>query len=227
MYMRSSFYRTPLALGAAALLLGGCANMDQTQSDTTKGAAIGALGGAVLGQVIGGNTKGTLIGAGVGAAAGAIGGNVWSRNMQEKQRAMEASTQGTGIDVSRTPDNQLKVEVPSDVGFAVGSAAIDPRLRPVLESFSQGLANDPNSVIRIVGHTDSTGGAAINDPLSLRRAESVSAFLQDRGIRSSRIETVGRGANEPVASNDTAEGRAKNRRVEIFLREPESAQKQG
>ncbi len=226
MYTQSKFNRTPLALAAVALLLAGCANMDQTQSDTAKGAGLGALGGAALGAIIGGNSKGALIGAGVGAAAGAIGGNVWSKNMQEKQRAMEASTKGTGIDVSRTADNQLKVEVPSDVGFAVGSAALDPRLRPVLESFSQGLANDPNSLIRIVGHTDSTGSNAINDPLSVRRAESVRSFLEDRGIKGARIEAVGRGSNEPVASNDTAEGRAKNRRVEIFLREPEKA-KQG
>ena len=225
--MNHTFTRTTLALATATLLISGCANMDQTQSDTAKGAGIGALGGAALGAIIGGNSKGALIGAGVGAAAGAIGGNVWSKNMQEKQRAMEASTKGTGIDVSRTADNQLKVEVPSDVGFAVGSAALDPRLRPVLESFSSGLANDPNSVIRIVGHTDSTGSAAVNDPLSVRRAESVRGFLEDRGIKGARIEAVGRGANEPVASNDTAEGRAKNRRVEIFLREPEKAKAQG
>jgi outer membrane protein OmpA-like peptidoglycan-associated protein len=209
-------------LGAGTLLLGSCASnsMGQTQSDTAKGAAIGAVGGAVLGQIIGGNTKGTLIGAGVGAAAGAIGGNVWSKNMQEKQRAMEQSTQGTGIEVTRTPDDQLKIAIPSDISFGVGSAAIEPRLRPVLDAFAQGLATDPNLLVRVVGHTDSTGSDAINDPLSQKRAESVRHYLEDRGIGAARIETAGRGSREPLASNDSTEGRAKNRRVEIFLREP-------
>jgi outer membrane protein OmpA-like peptidoglycan-associated protein len=77
-------------------------------------------------------------------------------------------------------------------------------------------------IVRIVGHTDSTGSDAVNDPLSLRRAESVRNYLSDRGVGAGRIEVAGRGSREPVASNDTAEGRAKNRRVEIFLREPQA-----
>ena len=173
------------------------------------------VAGAVIGKATGGKA-GT--GAVAGAAVGAIAGNLWSKRMQDKQRAMEQATQGTGIEVARTEDNQLKVNVPSDISFAVGRADLQPGLRPVLDQFAQGL--DATTVVRIVGHTDSTGSDAINDPLSLERARTVSNYLQDRGVPASRLEIAGRGSREPVADNTTPEGRAQNRRVEIFLREP-------
>lgn len=210
--------RTAVGALAASLLTTGCANMDERQQRTAQGAAIGAVAGAIISKSTGGKA-GT--GAALGGLVGAVGGNLWSQRMEEKQRAMERATQGTGVEVTRTQDNQLKIEVPSDVSFAVGSASIEPRLRPVLEAFAHGLDRDRSSHVRVVGHTDSTGSDAINDPLSQHRAESVRYFLIDRGVRSDRIEAVGRGAREPVASNVTPEDRARNRRVEIFLREPE------
>lgn len=206
-------------IGATVAALAGCAGMTEEQRGTATGAAIGAATGAVIGSATGGKA-GT--GAVIGGVIGAVAGNVWSKNMEEKRREMEQATAGTGATVTRTPDNQLKIEVPSDVSFAVGSATIEPRLRPVLDSFASGLGSQPSMLVRVVGHTDSTGSDAINDPLSLRRAESVRNYLEDRGVSASRIEVAGRGAREPVASNDTAEGRAKNRRVEIFLREPQA-----
>lgn len=206
-------------VGAAVAALAGCANMTETQRGTATGAAIGAATGAVVSSATGGKA-GT--GAVIGGAIGAVAGNMWSKRMEEKRVAMEQATQGTGVAVTRTPDNQLKLEVPSDVSFAVGSATLEPRLRPVLDSFASGLGSQPNMLVRVVGHTDSTGSDAINDPLSLRRAESVRNYLQDRGVSPTRVETTGRGSREPVASNDTAEGRAKNRRVEIYLREPQA-----
>lgn len=206
-------------MAALALAIGvtACENMSETERRTAQGAAIGAVAGAVLSSATGGRA-GT--GAAVGAAAGAIGGNLWGRRMAEKQRAMEQATAGTGVEVTRTADNQLKLQVPSDISFATGSAAIEPRLRPVLDAFANGLEAERDLRVRVVGHTDSTGSDAINDPLSLRRAESVRSYLEDRGIRADRIEVAGRGSREPVASNDTPEDRARNRRVEIFLREP-------
>ncbi|MCB1980640.1 MAG: OmpA family protein [Rhodoferax sp.] len=200
---------------AGAIALAGCETMDERQRGTAQGAAIGAVAGAVIGKATGGKA-GT--GAVAGAAVGAIAGNLWSKRMQDKQRAMEQATQGTGIEVARTEDNQLKVNVPSDISFAVGRADLQPGLRPVLDQFAQGL--DATTVVRIVGHTDSTGSDAINDPLSLERARTVSNYLQDRGVPASRLEIAGRGSREPVADNTTPEGRAQNRRVEIFLREP-------
>lgn len=208
-----------LAIAAVALAVGltACENMSDTQQRTAQGAAIGAVAGAIISSATGGRA-GT--GAAVGAAAGALGGNLWGRRMAEKQRAMEQATAGTGVEVTRTDDNQLRLQVPSDISFATGSASIEPRLRPMLDAFAHGLDNERDLLVRVVGHTDATGSDAINDPLSLRRAESVRSYLADRGIRGDRIEVSGRGSREPVASNDSAEDRARNRRVEIFLREP-------
>lgn len=204
---------------AASIAATGCANMDQTQQGTAKGAALGAIAGALIGNATGGDN--TVRGAAIGAAAGAIAGNLWSKRMQEQQAAMEQATAGTPVEVTRTDDNQLKLNIPSDISFDRNSATLKPELRSVLDTFAQGLTrNGSGMVVRIVGHTDSTGTDAINNPLSLQRAESVKNYLNDRGVPASRIETVGRGSREPIASNATAAGQAKNRRVEIFLRDP-------
>jgi outer membrane protein OmpA-like peptidoglycan-associated protein len=211
---------TILAL-AAALALAGCANMSEREQGTAKGAGIGAAAGAVLGAVTG-NSNTAAKGAVLGGIAGAIGGNLWSKKMEDKRRAMEQATQGTGVDVTRTADNQLKLNVPSDISFDTGRADIKPNLRSVLDSFANGLRDDPTTRIRIIGHTDSTGSDAINDPLSLQRARSVGSYLADRGIDPGRIEAIGRGEHEPIADNSSEAGRAKNRRVEILLREPEA-----
>ncbi len=212
---RSNIKTTTLCTLAAAAFLAGCADMSERQKGTATGAAIGAVAGAVLSSATGGKA-GT--GAVVGGAIGAVGGNLWSKRMEEKRAAMEKATQGTGIDVARTPDNQLKVNVPSDFSFDVGRAAIKPQMRPVLDQFAQGL--DPTMRVRIVGHTDSTGNDAINNPLSVDRAQSVRDYLAGRGVAPSRVETEGHGSREPVADNGSDAGRAQNRRVEIFLREP-------
>ena len=160
-------------------------------------------------------------GAVLGGIAGAIGGNIWSQKMEEKRRAMEQATQGTGVEVARTSDNQLRLDVPSDISFDTGRADIKPNLRAVLDQFARGLSSDPSLHVRVVGHTDSTGSDAINNPLSVERATSVRNYLVDRGVSSRRIEAAGRGSREPVADNASEAGRARNRRVEIFLREPE------
>ncbi|WP_077035837.1 OmpA family protein [Pelomonas sp. KK5] len=213
--------KTRLACSALSLsLLAACSNMTPEQKGTAQGAGIGAAGGAILGALVG-NRNTAATGAVIGAAAGAIGGNIWSRKMEERQRALEQKTQGTGVEVTRTADNQLKVNIPSDISFDVGRADIKPNLRGVLDDFAYGLKDDPAVNVRIVGHTDNTGSDAVNDPLSQRRADSVRGYLEDRGVAGSRIQTTGRGEHEPIADNATEAGRAKNRRVEIYLREPE------
>ena len=141
--------------------------------------------------------------------------------MEDKRAALAQSTQGTGIEVARTSDNQLKVNVPSDVSFDTGRSDIKPQMRQVLDQFAQGV--DATMQVRVVGHTDSTGSDAINDPLSVARAESVRSYLQSRGIAGNRVAAIGRGEHEPIADNSTEAGRAKNRRVEIFLTEPQAA----
>ena len=189
--------------------------MSERQRGTAGGAAIGAGTGAVLGAITGGNA-GT--GAVVGGVIGAVAGNLWSRNMEAKRAEMERATSGSGIEIRRTNDDQLQVTVPNDLSFDVNSAAIHPQLRPVLDQFAKGL--DQNTLVQIVGHTDSSGGDAINIPLSLARAQAVRDYLSNRGVALQRMQADGRGSTEPLADNATGNGRAKNRRVEIFLREP-------
>lgn len=205
--------RLLLAVCSAAVLATGCAdmNMSPTQRDTAVGAGLGALAGAI----VGGDTRGAVI----GGALGAGGGYVWSRHMQEKKVAMERATRGTGVAVTQTRDNRLMLNIPSDVSFDVGRADIKPSLRPILDQFASGLANQPNTEVHIVGHTDSTGSDAINDPLSLDRAQSARNYLGARGVDTRRILIAGRGEREPIADNGTEAGRARNRRVEIFLGE--------
>ncbi|MCP5262165.1 MAG: OmpA family protein [Rhodoferax sp.] len=201
------------AASAAALLLGGCADMNL--SKTQRDSAIGAGVGAVAGAVIGGDTKGAVI----GGALGAAGGYVWSKHMADKKAAMERATQGTGVAVTQTQDNQLKLQIPSDVSFDTGRSDIKPNLRPILDQFASGLSAQPNTEVRIIGHTDNVGSDAVNDPLSLQRARATRDYLAARGVSPSRVIIDGRGEREPIATNATAEGRAQNRRVEIFLAE--------
>ena len=200
-----------------AFALAGCGNMSERQKGTATGGGIGAVVGAAIGSATGGKAA---TGALIGGAIGAVGGNLWSKRMQDKQRAMERATAGTGIEVARTADNQLKVNVPSDLSFAVGRADLNPSLRPILEQFAQGL--DSTVKVIVVGHTDSSGSDAINDPLSLQRAQTVRDYLATHGVPTGRMDIAGRGSREPVADNSSDAGRAKNRRVEIFLREPQA-----
>lgn len=202
-----------------ALALSGCANMNETQQDTAKGAAIGAAAGAVLGALTGGSKSATQ-GAVIGAGAGALGGYIWSKKMQDQKAAMEKATQGTGIGVSQTADNRLRLDVPADAGFAVGRSSVSPSLAGVLNQFAGTLQQNPVTQVTIIGHTDNTGSDAVNNPLSLDRANSARDYLIGRGVAVTRFATEGRGAREPVANNASAEGRAKNRRIEIYVAEP-------
>src|SRR5450830_627098 len=199
------------SMGAVAMLVSGCANMTDTQRSTAIGAGVGALAGAAIGD----SRQATLVGAGVGA----LGGYIWSNQMAQKKAAMEKATAGTGVDVTRTADNQLKLNIPSDISFDSGRADIKANLRPILDQFAQGLATQPNTEISIVGHTDSTGSDAINNPLSVNRAASARDYLTGRGVAASRVQIDGRGARSPIADNSSESGRAKNRRIEVFLAE--------
>lgn len=208
------------ALASAALLAAGCADMSERQKGTAIGAGAGAAAGAAIGSVTGGSA-GT--GAAIGAVLGAVGGNLWSKRQEDRRKAMEQATQGTNVEVTRTQDNQLKINIPNDISFDVGSAAIKPQLRAVLDPFVTSLQGDPTAQVTIVGHTDSTGSDALNNRLSVERADSVRDYITTRGVAANRVSTAGRGDREPIADNATEAGRAKNRRVEIFLREPAPA----
>lgn len=197
-----------------ALTLSACESMSERERGTATGAGVGAMAGAVIGAATGGQAGQSAV---LGGAVGALAGNLWSKRLQDKREALERSTAGTGIEVARTANNELLVNIPADFSFDIGQADIKPDMRPVLNQFAEGL--DPSMHVRVVGHTDSTGSDAINNPLSMERAQSVRDYLAGRGVSPSRVDVSGRGANEPVASNSTDGGRAQNRRVQIFLRE--------
>ena len=202
------------SVSALALLVSGCANMTETQRSAAIGAGVGSLAGVAIGH----NRQSAAIGAGLGA----LGGYIWSNQMAQKKAAMERATVGTGVEVTQTADNQLRLNIPSDISFDTGRSDIKSNLRPILDQFAQGLANQPNTEIRILGHTDSTGSDAINDPLSVNRAASARSYLASRGVDSRRVQIDGRGSYEPIADNNTDFGRARNRRIEIFLAEREA-----
>ena len=202
--------------------LAGCENMSETQKGTATGAGVGALAGAAVGALVNGH-RGAAAGALIGGAAGAGGGYLWSKKMEQQKQQMQQATAGTGIGVSQTADNRLKLNIPSDISFDVGRSDIKSNFGNVLNQFATTLNQNPVTTITIVGYTDSTGTDAINKPLSLARANSTRDYLVSRGVAPNRFYTEGMGATNPIGDNNTAAGRAMNRRVEIFVAEPAQA----
>jgi len=216
--MRISRLLTPLA---AAILLAGCATSDpyggQTQRSSTAmgtgiGAAIGAAAGALSGDGSTSRRDRALIGAAVGAAAGAGMGAYMDR--QEQQ--LRDNLQGSRIEIDRRGDD-IVLNMPSSVTFGFDSAELTADARSALNEVANVLTQYTDTRVNIAGHTDSTGDASYNQRLSERRAQSVGNYLSQNGVSSMRLNTMGYGANQPVASNATEQGRAQNRRVEITL----------
>lgn len=220
MKLHSTSRRATVALTLiGAVALGGCANTSY-QPNPTRDAAIGAAAGAAVGAAA--HSSNRTHGALAGAAVAGLGSYIWSSQMSKQKREMESATQGTGVQVTQTADNQLKLQVPSDVSFDIGSAQIKPDFVPILDRFARTLVENPKATVRIVGHTDSSGSDSINDPLSVNRATSVRNYLGTHGVAANRVAVDGRGSSEPIAANTTDSGRARNRRVDIFVGEATS-----
>lgn len=183
-------------------------------SKTAIGGIGGALGGYLLGDIVGGRRDRTekIIGAGIGGIAGAAVGAY----MDKQEREMRARTAGTDVEVVRQGDDLL-LNIPSGVNFAYNSATVEPRFRATLDRVASVLSEYNQSYIDVYGHTDSTGSDAYNQGLSERRAVSVADYLSSHGVAAARIATRGFGETQPIASNETEEGRAANRRVEIKI----------
>lgn len=197
------------------LSLAGC-QAYQGAPRTVKGAGIGAAAGAGTGAAIGaivGGGKGAGQGAAIGAVVGLIGGGLIGNYMDSQAKEMEGVL--AEQDRLRRNQEQLQVVMASDVMFSSGSAALQPGAQDKLRRFAEVLNRYPRTTVQIIGHTDSRGTEESNDELSRRRARAVADELVADGVGSSRITTLGRGATKPIATNDTPEGRAQNRRVEI------------
>ncbi|MEM7269307.1 MAG: OmpA family protein [Pseudomonadota bacterium] len=201
-----------LALAAAGMLAG-CADGRQPGPRAGAGAAIGAVVGAVTGVLIARDDRvGGLVGAGIGAVAGAAIGDYLDRQQEELEKNLE----GTGATVTNTGE-ELLVNLPESITFDFDRADIKPEFYDALGKVSSTLNNYEESLIDIVGHTDSVGSDEYNQRLSQRRADAVSSFMQGRGVISQRIVAYGQGETNPVATNDTESGRAQNRRVELII----------
>lgn len=180
-------------------------------SKTAWGTGIGTAVGAGVGALVGGQ-KGALIGAGVGAATGAATGGY----MDIQARKLRQELQGTGVQVARDGEN-IRLIMPNAITFNTNEAIIKASANPVLDSVAKVAKEYSKTSLQVLGYTDSTGNDTINIPLSQRRAAAVAQYLGLRGVASTRITAAGMGAQNPIASNATAEGREQNRRVEIYL----------
>ena len=218
--MHTKLTKTAAAMALVAFTATGCADMSATQRGTAQGAGIGPARGGVIGATSSGGGGGRATrGAVIGGALGAVAGNIWSKRMEAQRQAMEQATQGTGVQVSQTADNRLKLEIPSDISFDTGRSDIKGNFQPVLNRFAQTLNENPATTVTIIGHTDNTGTDEINQPLSVDRASRTRDYLAGRGVNPNRITIEGRGSREPIASNADANSRARNRRVEIYVAE--------
>lgn len=140
-----------------------------------------------------------------------------SANMRNQITELRKDLTEAGVTVSETPEGRIKLNIPSDVSFGSGRTAVSPSFAKVLDTFAESLKKHPGTAIEIVGHTDSSGSDAINLPLSLKRAESTRDYLIGRQVAAERFSTQGWGPDLPIADNKTAQGRAMNRRVEVFV----------
>ncbi|KWV10247.1 OmpA family protein [Xanthomonas translucens pv. translucens] len=212
---------------ASALLLSACAtggsyvqrdqygNQTEQQNDRTgRGALIGTAVGVAAGLLSGSSAterrQHAMIGAGIGALSGAAIGNYQDR----QERALRERTANTGIDVRRDGDN-ITLNLPDGITFDFNQSTLKPQFYSALNGVASTLGEYNQTMIEVVGHTDSVGSDAVNQRLSEQRAASVAVYLTAQGVQRERIETLGAGKKYPIADNSTEAGRAQNRRVEI------------
>lgn len=217
-----SLRKTSILAVCGLTLLGACApamtdtgatGMSRTQQGALAGAAVGALYGGTRDSDGSNRSRDAARAAVVGAAAGAIAGNILDR----QAAALQQSISNPNVQIVNH-GSYLQVVLPEGILFATGSAAVSGPAQTDLYAVARNLNQYPNSRVEVIGHTDNTGSAALNQDLSQRRAQSVAGILAAAGVAQNRLAASGRGFTQPVASNATEAGRAQNRRVEILIR---------
>ena len=209
-----------MVVAALAVISVGCTSIDpytgeQKTSNTAKGAGVGAVVGAIIGASTASDDdrkKGALTGA---VAGGAIGGGI-GYYMDRQEAALRAKLQNSGVQVRREGNN-IRLVMPGNITFATGQSDIRGDFYNTLSSVAVVLAEYDRTAVKVAGHTDSTGGADLNQRLSEARADSVKQYLVTQSVASGRIHTNGYGPRYPIATNSTASGRQANRRVELEL----------
>ncbi len=219
--MRKVYFSMVLLLSGAIIFSGCSSSKMATTKNSTKGGIIGGAGGALLGAGIGalaGKGKGAAIGAAIGGVVGAGAGVMIGKKM-DKQKAELEKIEGAQVETVTDANNLQAIKVTFDSGilFATGKSELNVNSKNALAKFAASLKDTPETDVTIYGHTDSTGSRDVNIKLSNDRAESVAKFLINSGITRERLTTEGKAYDEPVADNSTAEGRAQNRRVEIYI----------
>ena len=208
-----------MAMAAAAIFLVGCTNVDpvtgeRTRNNTGTGAIIGAIAGAALGTAAGGDDRrNAMIGAGIGALAGAGIGHYMDRTYQNLRERLA----GTGVGVTRVSQSQILLNFPSDLTFDYDRDAVKSQFVPTLQQVGSVLRDYEQTTVDVYGHADSTGSDAYNQDLSERRAMNVSSVLMQGGVIRQRLIAQGYGETRPIADNSTDSGRARNRRVEVYI----------
>ncbi|MFD1342676.1 OmpA family protein [Litorisediminicola beolgyonensis] len=214
--------KSAILLSSAALMaLAACEpaalnDPNNPNRNAQQGALIGAGVGALAGAALGNDPEERRRNAVAGALAGAAGGAVIGNQLDKQEAALRAQVGNPNIGITNTGD-RLIVTLPQDILFATDSTAVSPAVQSDLRAVASNLNQYPNTTVQVVGHTDNTGDASYNYDLSQRRAQAVGGILISNGVSSSRIQTIGRGEDQPVASNLTPEGRQQNRRVEIVI----------
>lgn len=199
-----------LLLLVTGFTLGGCETLSSTEQGAIVGAGAGGAAGAAIGRAAGGTAEGAILGAVIGGTAGAIIGQRMDRKAEELEAELEDA------EVERVGEG-IKVTFDTGILFDFDSSDLRPAARSNLNELAASLNDFEEAQLLIVGHTDSQGDASYNQGLSERRASAASAYLRQQGIAAERMNEVGRGETEPVASNESAEGRQQNRRVEVAI----------
>lgn len=208
---------TTAGLAAAAFGLAACtdpATVATPGSNTQQGAIMGGIIGAGIGALTNDSDPG--LGALTGAVVGATAGGVIGNQLDKQERELRQTLANDEITIVNTGD-RLILSFPNDLTFATDSAAISPAVQGDLRKVANSLVRYPNSRVQVIGHTDSDGAASYNQNLSVRRANAVADQIQAGGVPYSRLSIIGRGEEQPVASNLTPEGKARNRRVEVVV----------
>ncbi|WP_135212436.1 OmpA family protein [Vitreimonas flagellata] len=207
------------AMAAAVMLMVGCTNVDpvtgeRTRNNTGTGAIIGAIAGAAAGTLAGGDDRrNAMIGAGIGALAGAGIGHYMDRTYQNLRERLA----GTGVGVTRVSQSQILLNFPSDLTFDYDRDAVKSQFVPTLQQVGSVLRDYNQTTVDVYGHADSTGSDAYNQDLSERRAMNVASVLMQGGVIRQRLIAQGYGETRPIADNGTDSGRARNRRVEVYI----------
>lgn len=199
-----------------AILLSACTDPNDPNRQTKSGALIGAGAGAAIGALMGNDPEERRRNAVLGAAIGGGGGAIIGNRLDRQEADLRAQLGNDNVTIRNTGD-RLIVTLPQDILFPTDSATLRPDLQRDLRTVGQNLLAYPDTTVQVIGHTDNTGDAGYNLNLSRQRAQSVANVLMSEGVPSFRLQSIGRGEDQPIASNLTPEGRAQNRRVEIVI----------